>query len=48
VIPSVVARGESPEAILVGLLRIEIAAHLPGARNDKREIVVCENRNTKM
>ena len=26
----------------------EIAAHLSGARNDKRKIVVCENRDTKM
>jgi len=39
-LPPVFARHDSPEAILVGLvglLRIEIAAHLSGARNDKRK-----------
>jgi hypothetical protein len=35
---SVIARGGSPEAILVRLLGMEIATHLSGARNDpKRE-----------
>jgi len=35
--PLVIARGESPEAISVGLVRMGIAAHLSGARNDKKE-----------
>ena len=35
--PFVVARHASAEAISVGLVRMGIAAHLSGARNDKRQ-----------